>query len=427
MTQPHPLSIAMISRYYPPEVGGGGMALSNQTLARELVRQGHRVAVIAASSTGYSYCEVDEGVVIYRIPQWKVHRRSVTGMTCVLNSARIAFTLMRLHRVQPFDVVHSAASFYESLLVGWWLKHAINVPLVVKYHENKDTYQRVEGRLKWLKSLRRQWLRLFLHQVGRHADCILSVSGYSLHSTLDYLGLSQAPCPQLVSPSPLDAEAILPTLPPEGYLETFGLKPDSRFLLYAGRLIHEKGLHLLVEVFLSDLAGRFPNLQLVIAGEFDYRQPHYEQTVRQQLVGHPEAKRVHFAGRIPYEEMPYWYSRCEAFVAPSFCEPSGRVVIEAMACSAVAVTFNHGGPPEYIIHGKNGVLVDEQSAQALGDALALLLDNPEMMARIRAHARYTVVSRFRQDKVASHLAQVYRQLATSVRYTRAVAPTLYPR
>ncbi len=405
-----PLRIGLISRYYPPDPGGG-LALYTRQIARELVRQGHEVIVISATEQDNPRVERDQGVLVNRIPQLKMYKRSITGGTCLWNSLQIAGTLGQIHQERPFSIVQCPATFFESFMYGHFERFSLQIPLVVKFHENKETYERIEGRFKLLKAGRRKWFKYFLRQVAKDADYWLGVSKHALDGSLEYLNLTQFPCPRSVSESPIDVQALRPlTSIPPGYFESFGLSSESRFLFYSGRLIYEKGLHLLVEAFLSKIASRFPDLCLAIAGEFDYRQADYEQRIRNQIQGHPAASRIFFLGRIPYEMMPAWYSACDLFVAPSLCEPFGRVFIEAMACEAPTMGFNKGGPTEIICHGEDGFLVNEINAESLGESICLLLENPNLLLGLRQKGREKVSRCFSQEKIVSDLVVLYRDL-----------------
>ncbi len=409
MTNSNRRHIALISRYYPPDPGGG-LALYTRQIAREFSRQGHHVSVISGTQDMNPYLEHDANVRVFRIVQHKMFQRSLTGATCLLNSYKIAKTLERIHRAAPIDIIQAPATFFESLIYSHFFKRHLNIPLVVKFHENKETYERIEGRFRFVKSSRRQWLKRFMRQVTEEADYLLGVSQNALEGTLAYLELSHLNTLKQVSSSPIDLHQLKPTLGPSGYFDRFHLTEDSDFLFYSGRLIYEKGLHLLVDAFLNHISQRFPDLRLAIAGEFDYRQADYGTKIRQSIEAHPAGERVHFLGRIPYSEMVYWYSQCKLFVGPSFCEPFGRVFIEAMACEAPVIGFNSGGPKEFIDHGVDGYLLNEQNADQLGQAINLLLDSPELLMKLKTHARRKVEQHYSQEQIASELLDIYEPL-----------------
>ena len=78
------MRILMLSEFYPPLIGGTERHV--QTLARELVRRGHHVAVATLEHKGSPAFEEDEGVRVYRIGGW--HRgRSRGGSLAVVVAA----------------------------------------------------------------------------------------------------------------------------------------------------------------------------------------------------------------------------------------------------------------------------------------------------------------------------------------------------
>ena len=102
-------------------------------------------------------------------------------------------------------------------------------------------------------------------------------------------------------------------------------------------------------------------------------------------------------------EAPDFLRSLDAFIyrtGPSWSEPSGRVVVEAMACALPVVVGRNGGYRELIDHGANGFVFDTH-VEAAGYLEALRSD-PALARRVGLAARSTVVERFGQ----SHLTRV---------------------
>lgn len=407
------LRIALISRYYPPDPGGG-LALYTRQIAEEFAAMGHKVVVLASDVGGmpnkFKRDEPHPNLTLMRIPQYKVYRRSLTGLTCLANSVQIAYHLEQLHHEAPLDVIQCPATFFESFYYGRWLKPVLKVPLVIKFHENGDIYRTVDGRLKSVKALRRHWMRRFMRTACQSADYWMGVSKHALDTSLSYLGLSDEGRSQGVSPSPIDLNQFRPCVPRPGMLEGYGLDSATPFLFFSGRLIREKGVLLLLDTFLDILSTRYPSLCLVIAGEPDYRQADVSEKLKKRIQEHPAGARVRFLGRVPYEEMPYWYSACTVFVAPSRSEPFGRIYVEAMACGAPVVGVNHAGPQEIIRNFHDGLLVDEQTPEALASGITMILDTPEFQAYLREQGRLKVERHYDSPQVAASLVETYRQI-----------------
>jgi glycosyltransferase involved in cell wall biosynthesis len=410
-----PLRIVLVSRYYPPDPGGG-LALYHRQIAESFVKMGHTVTVIAAQSHNpkdASPLTVQRlnGVQLIRIQQHKAYRRSLTGLSCCWNSLTIAWVLERLHQKFPLDVVQCPATFFESLMFGLTGKREFNIPLVIKFHENAETYTTLNGRFQKLKQVRHQWFRQFLRRTSLAADCWMGVSQHALHSTLTYLDLAHLERLRSVSPSPIDTKLFSPEAP---LLEVRPKAlPTQPYLFFSGRLIREKGVLLLLKTFLEYLAPRYPDLLLVMAGEEDYRQREVTAQIHAQIQAHPLGERVKLPGRIAYEEMPLWYRGCTVFVAPSRCEPFGRIYIEAMACGTPVVGFDCCGAQEIMTHMSDGFLVEDQTPEALATGITMLLDTPTLREQLGREGRVTVMTAYGQDQVASQLIELYRSLKPS--------------
>jgi glycosyltransferase involved in cell wall biosynthesis len=100
--------------------------------------------------------------------------------------------------------------------------------------------------------------------------------------------------------------------------------------------------------------------------------------------------RVNFLGRIPRQQVEELYASSDAFLFPSFREPSGSVVFEAMRHGLPVIAADRGGPG-HVVDASSGLKVPaenpEQLAQALASAIRRLSDHPEERARLAAGAR----------------------------------------
>jgi glycosyltransferase involved in cell wall biosynthesis len=90
----------------------------------------------------------------------------------------------------------------------------------------------------------------------------------------------------------------------------------------------------------------------------------------------PEMKRlkklagptIEFLGRVPEEDLPGYYARCRGFVFPQE-EDFGIVAIEAMAAGRPLIAYRGGDIVEHMQEGKMGVYFDEQTPEAVVEAV----------------------------------------------------------
>ena len=96
---------------------------------------------------------------------------------------------------------------------------------------------------------------------------------------------------------------------------------------------------------------------------------------------------------------------CDAFVLPSKYETFGKVVIEAMASGLPAIVTKSGGPESYIIHGENGLIIEQNQIQ-LEEAMISMMERKWDSQAIRDY----VVKNFSEEVVVKKLEEIYESL-----------------
>jgi glycosyltransferase involved in cell wall biosynthesis len=174
---------------------------------------------------------------------------------------------------------------------------------------------------------------------------------------------------------------------------------------YAGRLVPEKGVDVLLKAF-----SQLPcSARLVIVGSGPA-----EAALRNLARSLGIAERVTFRAPIPSTQMPDFYRSLDVFVLPSRTQPNwkeqfGRVLIEAMACGVPVVTSRCGEAPNVV--GDAGLLFDEEDVAALVMHLSQLMDQPQCRKALGRRGRARVVQRYTMRRIADQTVEVYRALA----------------
>lgn len=135
-------------------------------------------------------------------------------------------------------------------------------------------------------------------------------------------------------------------------------------LLYVGRISPHKGVHLLLEAF-RIVKGRFPSATLVIIGKHTFAK--YSQQLQKTAA---EIGGIVFAGYVPDEELPAYYTACNAYVTASMWEGFDIPIVEANAIGKPAIAFNIGSHPEVL---KKGTLVTAGNVQEFAEAVMKIL------------------------------------------------------
>ena len=125
-------------------------------------------------------------------------------------------------------------------------------------------------------------------------------------------------------------------------------------------------------------------------------------------------------GKVSYDDLARYYATAHIYCSPATgAESFGIVLLEAMASSKPIVASEIEGYKGILTHDQEGLLFPPKDAEALYEALALLIRNPDMARRLGATGRQTV-DKYRWSMVASQVAEYYK---TCLRSTDGTAGT----
>jgi glycosyltransferase involved in cell wall biosynthesis len=186
--------------------------------------------------------------------------------------------------------------------------------------------------------------------------------------------------------------------------------PAGRVILTVGRLLateRYKGMDTLITA-LPRLLPRWPELELVIAGEGDDRAWLGDLAEKTGVQRH-----VHFLSGLSYADLAACYFACEVFALPSRGEGFGFVYLEAMARGKPVIGGAHGGAPEVIEDGVSGYLVQHGDAVQLATSIETLLTDRTLACEMGARGRKRVEREFRFGVFARSLKKILREQCES--------------
>jgi len=174
-------------------------------------------------------------------------------------------------------------------------------------------------------------------------------------------------------------------------------------IMYIGRLVYGKGIHLLMKAF-AKLEKDYP-ISLHIVGDGAMR-----ENLQRGATALGIADKVHFYGQ-QVDIVPY-LQEASIFVYPSIVpEVFGLSIVEAMAFGIPCVSNRVGGVPEIIIDGKNGFLTEKISVDSLVDSLrkVIRLYQEEKLGDVSREAKATA-RRFSIEHTVSEYEKMYKGL-----------------
>ena len=192
-------------------------------------------------------------------------------------------------------------------------------------------------------------------------------------------------------------------------------------IVQACRLVPKKGLTTALRAF-ARFAKAFPNSRFLIAGDGPLRRE--LEVLVQQL---DLRKSVVFLGFLGQTQLRDLYERAHLFMHPSELPPDSNQegvpnsMLEAMAGGLPVVATRHGGIPEAVTDGVNGLLVPERDDEGLAKSLFRMVQDPACWKAMGASASQTVAKEFAQPRQTESLESAYFEAIEKWHQHRALA------
>jgi phosphatidyl-myo-inositol dimannoside synthase len=222
------------------------------------------------------------------------------------------------------------------------------------------------------------------------------------------------PAEHQVQVVPLGADHVFfrPGVDTSDVRERYGLG-DGRWLVSVARLSRHKGIDTALKA-LSQLRHHYPDLRYAVVGSGE-ELGSLEEEARQLGIG----DRVRFLTEVPDRDLPAIYNCAEIYLGVSRLmeqrvEGFGISIAEASACGIPVIAGRSGGIPEAVRDGETGLLVEAERADAVSDALRLLLGDASLRARLGGAGRRAVETYYNWDRVAAELARIGHDFARPV-------------
>ncbi len=280
----------------------------------------------------------------------------------------------------------------------------------------------INGRPQYIRYLRSQIKRgrllLFVRgEIGESRRHLHLVDGIVVNSKGigDYVRQFIEPeqVPVYFVPNSLGDEFPVSAPPPDRFTRS------PKTILFAGRIIPEKGVLELLEAF--DLVRQVrPNTQLLIYGARGNYQlsgdlSEYERAVRSRAAKLPEGS-VCFCGYVPNQEMGRQYVNADLAVFPSVCiESFGMVALEAMRCGTPVIASRRPGFEELVVDGKTGLLIENpKNKTELAKTIISLIDSPERLSTM-GQAGYIRSLFYSPASISSIFTKIVKELSQNLK------------
>ena len=304
----------------------------------------------------------------------------------------------RLASGQTFDLIHQinpVALRYPSPAIG------LGIPYILGPHAGSlptpEGFKSECGDNLWFRRFRNldAWRIRFdpwLRRSFANASLVLGVAPYVR---------------EFLAPAKIKQFHIMAETGPDEIISTpKNISPPGQplRLLFVGRIIRTKGV--IDAVRAVAIAAKTANITFDVIGEGDML-----ETCKQEAQNLGISHIVTFHGRIPRSEVFEWYRKSDVFLFPSFREPSGTVVFEALGFGLPLITCDNGGPG-YVVTPECGFLVKPTTPGDFANSLAKIICQIDASRQLLPQLSLAAIERIKSlalwDTRLEQLVQYYK-------------------
>jgi len=385
------LTVMMLSWEFPPRIIGG-ISPHVYYLSKSLARNGIKVYVVTCDFPGAAQHEVVDGVEIFRIDSYKNPSPDFATWVFLMNVNMQKEAAALVNSLDgKVDVFHAHDWLVANAGIG--LKHVFRKPLLATMHSTEIG--------------RRNGIHFDYERMIHETEAWLTYEAWRVICCSDYMvshvkwafGL---PADKLVMvPNGVDAEAYAKIGNDDlsRFRSKFAL-PEEKIVLFVGRLVHEKGVHVLVNAVSRVLEK--VNAKFIIVGN-GYMKEQLSNIVKNMGFAH----KVMFTGFVDDETLRKLQQCADVSVVPSLFEPFGIVALEAMAAKSPVVVSDTGGLSEIVEHGVTGVKVYPDNPDSLAWGITKVLLDEAYANWIKTDAYKKIHEKYDWDRIAQQTKAIY--------------------
>lgn len=320
------MKIGLFTDSYPPYINGVSTSVYN--LREALKKLGHTVYIVTVNDSIIKH-EYDEKEKILRIPGIPI------GIYDYRLSEIYPVSTVKMIKNWNLDVIHSHTEFGIGIFARI-LSKKFKIPLVHTYHTLYEDYTHYITHNhfdKLSKKIVKDLTKVYCVKTAKET-IVPTDKIYKLFKEKYMITKNIS-----VIPSGIDIERFfeenVEKSKVEQIKEKYGITPKDFTIIFVGRLAPEKNIEFLLNAQQKLVEKKINNIKLLIVGDGPDKENYINISRKLNIFD-----KVIFTGKIPQEEIQYYYQCADAFVTASNSETQGLTVIEAMAAGVVPICIN---------------------------------------------------------------------------------------
>ena len=376
------MHICFLTHEYPKKGHTqGGIGSVVQTIAKALIKKGHKVSVVGVGRYK-DEVENDGGVSVYRLEasNWKV-------ANFIPNTKKLLKKLEEIHQQTPIDIVESSELNFAFFPKNYFAKK------VIRLHGGHRFFAESMGKKPAL------WRSLQESLSFAKADALVAVSHYVGSKSKELVKFKQ------------DFQVIYNLVDTDKFFEADREKIVDKKLVFIGTVTEKKGVRQLVQA-MPKIIKKFPNTSLDIIGRdwFDPKTGESYMKYLKTFITDDIKEHIHIKGVVPHDEIPKAIESAEVCVYPSHMEAMPIAWLEALGMCKAVVASQLGPGAEAVIDKKTGLLCNPFDPNDIAQKIIYMFENPQEAQQMGSNAREDILKRFNPDKIIEQNIKFYESV-----------------
>ncbi|PYG87612.1 N-acetyl-alpha-D-glucosaminyl L-malate synthase BshA [Ruminiclostridium sufflavum DSM 19573] len=383
------MKILMLSWEYPPRIIGG-ISRVVYDLAQNLGESENEVHVLTCWEPYTKEYELDKNVTVHRVHVYNNPSSTFVEWVMQLNFAMVEYAV-KLVREHEFDIIHA-----HDWLVAYAarvIKHTNNIPVITTIHATEygrnngihtDLSRTINNIEKWLMN---------------ESDYIIVNSNYMRDELASVFGIQ--PDKISVISNGVDLSKFDNIYKDNEFRKNYA-SPNEKIVFYVGRLVNEKGVHVLLNA-IPKILNDFKDVKFVIAGKGPCLNNLIELSQKLNI-----NEKVYFTGFVSEEVLLHLYKCSDMAVFPSTYEPFGIVALEGMVAGIPVVVSDAGGLNEIVTHKEDGMKFYNGNSNSLADCILELLKDEALSEKICSSAMEKVHKLYNWNNISKMISDEYK-------------------
>lgn len=383
------MRIGIFTDTYPPYINGVSTSIS--MLERALKKKGHKVFIVTVNPEKMTYKYEKNKIRIPGIPTG-IYDYRLTGIYPI--------RAIKTIKSWDLDVIHTHTEFGIGTFARIIAKQ-LNIPLVHTYHTMYEDYVHyiTKGYFNGTSKKIVEHLTKFYCDKTAKELIVPTKKAYDLFKEKYKVDKNVHIIPTGIEIEKFYRENINKEKL-EQIKQNLNIKPEDKIVLYIGRLGEEKNVDFLIDNQ-KILSNKNKNIKLLIVGSGPDEEKYKEKTKQLNL-----EENIIFTGKVPYNEIQYYYNIGNIFVTASTTETQGLTVIEAMAATLPVVCIDDESFRNTVVHELNGFLF--KTKEEYIEYIEKLVENKDLLKKMGKQAKIST-DQYSSKYYAERVLDVYKK------------------